>query len=337
MERLKREGHSDVLLALPHRLERALEYDRQRKECTPRDMIATLVNSRRGFVVECGVNREGSVVRQVDGERVVEVDVQAKKVLGVNGIEHAQVLDLSDEGERWEGDVLDGIPYGWGVLYDSENRMVYEGFRIGDVNVCYGMRYYSDVGVMEYEGEWCNGKRWGRGVQYDRKGDTVFDGEWLNDDRITESMRAAEMNTHLSTIIETLTMGNNYGQEREWTVFDLSLLFNLVEVTVGDECFWYVTEVKLVGLDRLKKVSIGRNSFGVSHIIHRIHSQFCLKDCSRITELRIGAYSCSNYRKCVIENVPSLASIQIGELGFGESVSFMDSDFELRSDCWQLH
>ena len=300
-------------------------------------MIATLVNSRRGFVVECGVNREGSVVRQVDGERVVEVDVQAKKVLGVNGIEHAQVLDLSDEGERWEGDVLDGIPYGWGVLYDSENRMVYEGFRIGDVNVCYGMRYYSDVGVMEYEGEWCNGKRWGRGVQYDRKGDTVFDGEWLNDDRITESMRAAEMNTHLSTIIETLTMGNNYGQEREWTVFDLSLLFNLVEVTVGDECFWYVTEVKLVGLDRLKKVSIGRNSFGVSHIIHRIHSQFCLKDCSRITELRIGAYSCSNYRKCVIENVPSLASIQIGELGFGESVSFMDSDFELRSDCWQLH
>ena len=296
MERLKREGHSDVLLALPHRLERALEYDTQRTECTPRGVIATLVNSRRGFVVECGVNREGSVVRQVDGERVVEVDVQAKKVLGV-----------------------------------------YEGFRIGDVNVCYGMRYYSDVGVMEYEGEWCNGKRWGRGVQYDRKGDTVFDGEWLNDDRITESMRAAEMNTHLSTIIETLTVGNNYGQEREWTVFDLSLLFNLVEVTVGDECFWYVTEVKLVGLDRLKKVSIGRNSFGVSHIIHRIHSQFCLKDCSRITELRNGAYSCSNYRKCVIENVPSLASIQIGELGFGESVSFMDSDFELRSDCWQLH
>ena len=52
------------------------------------------------------------------------------------------VLNLSDDGERWEGDVLDNQPYGWGVLYDSENRMVYEGFRIGKVNVCYGTQYY---------------------------------------------------------------------------------------------------------------------------------------------------------------------------------------------------
>ena len=43
----------------------------------------------------------------------------------MTGIEHAQVLDLSDDGERWEGDVLNNQPYGWGVLYDSENRMVY--------------------------------------------------------------------------------------------------------------------------------------------------------------------------------------------------------------------
>ena len=300
-------------------------------------MIATLVNSCRGFVVECGVSREGNVIRQVDEERVMEVDVQAKKVLNVKGIEHVKVLDLSDNGERWEGDVLQTKPYGWGMLYDSENRMVYEGFRIGKVSVCYGTRYYPDIGVIEYKGEWCDGKRWGRGIQYDRKGNTVFDGEWLNDERITDRMRTSEMSTHLSTIIETLTVGNNYGREREWTMFDLSLLSNLVEVTVGDECFCYVTEVKLVGLDRLRKVIIGRNSFGVSHILHRIHSQFCLKDCSRIKELRIGAYSCSNYRKCVIENVPSLVSIQIGEVGLGEGSSFMDSDFELRSDCWELH
>ena len=69
---------------------------------------------------------------------------QLLKVNGedVNGIEHNRVLDLSDDGERWEGDVLDNQPYGWGVLYDSENRMVYEGFRIGEVNVCYGRSYY---------------------------------------------------------------------------------------------------------------------------------------------------------------------------------------------------
>ena len=95
---------------------------------------------------------------------VIEVSVNSRELLKVDGeevtgIEHAQVLDLSDDGERWEGDVLNNQPYGWGVLYDSENRMVYEGFRIGEVNACYGRSYYSDIGVIEYEGDWFEGKR----------------------------------------------------------------------------------------------------------------------------------------------------------------------------------
>ena len=39
-----------------------------------------------------------------------------------------------------------------GALYDSENRRVYEGFRLKDVNVCYGIQYYSDIQKVEYEG-----------------------------------------------------------------------------------------------------------------------------------------------------------------------------------------
>ena len=88
----------------------------------------------------------------------IKVDAMSHQVLQVNGedvsrIEHNRLLDLSDEGERWEGDVLHNRPCGWGVLYDSENRMAYEGFRVGNVNVCYGTRYYSDIGVIEYKGE----------------------------------------------------------------------------------------------------------------------------------------------------------------------------------------
>ena len=132
------------------------------------------------------IEESPSVVMEVSLNRVIIVNVDSHALLRVNGedvsgIEHAQVLNLSDDGERWEGDVLNNQPYGWGVLYDSEGEKVYEGFRIGEVNVCYGRSYYSDVGVMEYEGEWFEGKRWGRGVQYDRTGKTVFDGEWMND------------------------------------------------------------------------------------------------------------------------------------------------------------
>ena len=119
------------------------------------------------------VEKFPSIVMELCLNAVIEVDIASHTLIRVNGedvkgIEHAKVLDLNDDGERWEGDVLNNQPYGWGVLYDSENRMVYEGFRIGDVNVCYGRSYYPDVQKVEYEGGICEGKRWGRGIQYDR-------------------------------------------------------------------------------------------------------------------------------------------------------------------------
>ena len=133
------------------------------------------------------VEESSSVLLELSMNRVIEVNMDSHKLLKVNGedvkgVKTNEVLDLSDDGERWEGNVLNNEPYGWGVVYDSENRMMYEGFRVGEVNVCYGTRYYADIGVIEYEGEWFEGKRWGRGVQYDRTGKIVFDGEWMNDE-----------------------------------------------------------------------------------------------------------------------------------------------------------
>ncbi|KAK8829786.1 hypothetical protein WA577_001179, partial [Blastocystis sp. JDR] len=127
------------------------------------------------------VEKSSSLLIQWSVEKVIEVDTASHKLLivngeEVNGIEHNQVLDLSDDGERWEGDVLNNQPYGWGVLYDSDGEKKYEGFRIGEVNVCYGTRYYSDIQKPEYEGEWFEGNRWGRGIEYDRKGNTVYEG-----------------------------------------------------------------------------------------------------------------------------------------------------------------
>lgn len=53
-------------------------------------------------------------------------------------VEHHKILDMNDEGDRWEGDVLKDKPCGWGILYDKEGRVVYNGFRNGYVNVCWG-------------------------------------------------------------------------------------------------------------------------------------------------------------------------------------------------------
>lgn len=106
-----------------------------------------------------------------------------KEVECVNAtmIEHKVIVDLSDEGDRWEGDVYMGQPCGLGTLWDSNNSMAFEGIRVNGLFECFGTLYYSDLHAVEYKGEWCGGKRNGQGIQYDRNGKVVYEGQWCND------------------------------------------------------------------------------------------------------------------------------------------------------------
>ena len=110
-----------------------------------------------------------------DGKEVERVDATM--------IEHKVIIDLSDEGDRWEGDVYKGQPCGLGTLWDSNNNMVFEGIRVNGLFECFGTLYYSDLHAVEYKGEWCGGKRNGQGIQYDRNGKVVYEGPWCNDSR----------------------------------------------------------------------------------------------------------------------------------------------------------
>ncbi len=264
---------------------------------------------------------------------VTEVDVHSHKVLRVKGIEHAKVLDLSDDGERWEGDVLDNQPYGWGVYYDSENRMVYEGFRLGDVNVCYGTQYYADIQKVEYEGGWCEGRRWGRGVQYDRNGKTVFEGEWINDGPLSKRVTPNEENRLLNNHIEELIVIDESCNGPEWSVLDLSFMSHLRLFQVGDKCFRYVEKVKLIGLSQLEIVVIGNFSFTEqgSFPSYDASRRFQLKNCARLRQLKIGLRSFSDYSVCEIEKNVHLEAIEIGEL-YGESYNFKYASLKLKSD-----
>ena len=284
------------------------------------------------------VKKSHSVVMELRLNGVTEVDVDSRELLrvngeDVNGIEHAKVLDLSDDGERWEGDVLDGKPYGWGVLYDNENRRVYEGFRVGDVNVCYGRSYYPENQRVEYEGGICGGKRWGRGIQYNRNGKTVFDGEWMNNEHLSRRVVLNEENQLLHNHIEELIVENNSCNGPEWTALDLGFISKLRLLEVGDECFENVDEVKLIGLSQLEKVVIGQNSFTKKKNSwgYDPNRHFYLKNCERLRELKIGRYSFSDYSVCEIEKVPSLEMIEMGELN-ERSDNFCYASLELKSD-----
>ena len=296
---------------------------------------------RDGFrwVREGVVEKSSSVLIQQNVDRMIEVNVELRQLLSVNGevvrgIEHNQVLNLTDEGERWEGDVLCHQPYGWGVLYDIEGEKVYEGFRIGNESVCYGMQYYADIQKVEYEGEICDGKRWGRGIQYDRNGVVVFDGEWLDNEHEFEKRIVMNDETQcLHSCIEELIVSDKNCNGEEWSVLDLSCMSHLRLLQVGDDCFRNVNEVKLIGLHALERVMIGKNSFTTPVefwiLIRNRHGHFYLKDCPSIRELKIGRNSFRDYSVCEIANVPSLEGIEMGEVN-ELSFNFCFASLELK-------
>ena len=224
------------------------------------------------------------------------------------------------------------------MLYDSENRMAYEGFRIGKANVCYGRSYYLDVGVVEYEGEWYKGKRWGRGVWYDRKGEVKQYGEWMNDDNeIEKRVVLNEESQLLHCFIEDLIVSDNSCNGREWSALDLSFMPHLRLLEVGDECFENVKEVKLIGLNQLESVVIGEKSFtkfwhGSDFDPYR---RFYLKNCERLKELKMSRFSFSDYSVCEIENVPSLEVIEMGDVNKSGD-NFKYASLELKSDCERM-
>ena len=116
------------------------------------------------------------------------------------------------------------------------------------------------------------------------------------------------------------------------TVLNVSRLTSLQELSIGDYCFENVKKLRLVGLSGLKRVAIGSNSFTKSKngFGSDPNRRFQLKDCSALTELRVGRYSFSDYSVCEIENVDALEVIAMGELS-SESFNFHSASLELKS------
>ena len=288
------------------------------------------------------IKKSASVIVELSRERVIEVDTASHTLLrvdgeDVSGVEHAQLLNLSDDGERWEGDVLNGEPYGWGLLYDKEGEKMYEGFRIDKVNVCYGTQYYPDIQKLEYEGEWFEGKRWGRGIQYDRKGNIVFDGEWINDEHAETTVTVTDGNGPFYNHLEVLIVSDGCCNGNEWKTFDFFLLPCLREMQVGNQCFRCVEEVRMVGMSTLEKVVIGDVCFTLrkNAVLVNASNCFFLKDCARLREVKIGSNSFNDYSVCEIEDLPSLEVMEIGDLN-ESGANFCHASLELKGDSRRM-
>ena len=277
----------------------------------------TLERTETDISIKEGVAEMGaSIVLAVSQDHLFVVNREEKRLLKANeadlsGMKHNQIVDLSVEGDRWEGDVLNDEPYGWGVLYDNNNSVVYEGFRVGERNVCYGRRYYADIARIEYEGEFCDGKRWGKGVQYDRNGDVVFEGEWRNDKHVSRDKLKVAMTDNsllLHNRIERLVVSCDHSLNGDsWNQLLACLKNSLREIIVQEIRSKEIKKCWFVDMRVLESIRIDCMCFNYCE-------SFRLKNCPKVKELKIGELSFADCKECEIENVDALEVIAIGKL-----------------------
>ena len=131
--------------------------------------------------------------------------------------------------------------------------------------------------------------------------------------------------------MEAITVGYNKCNEANDRI-DLSKYFNLKNVSIGNECFFYQDVLNLTGLHSLERVMIGENSFTKekNYFGNDANRKLYVKNCDALKELKIGRYSFSDYSVIEIENVNSLELIEIGELRW--SNNFRYASLELKSE-----
>ena len=132
--------------------------------------------------------------------------------------------------------------------------------------------------------------------------------------------------------VGVIEVSNGCCNEEGLMELDLSGFVNLRELKVGNECFEYVNEVKLIGLSELESVEIGMNSFTQhkNSVDNDPNRHFYLKNCPKLKSLKMGRYSFSDYTVCEIENVDGLEVIEIGDLN-KDSYNFYYASLELKS------
>ena len=115
-------------------------------------------------------------------------------------------------------------------------------------------------------------------------------------------------------------------------IFDFSLFTDVESIVIGDECFESVKTFKIDGLNRLKTIKIGKNSFTQKKNDggDNESKSFHILNCESLESIQIGEYSFSDYAgDFELKNLPQLQSIQIGSTQ-KRSNNFYNSSFVIR-------
>ena len=140
----------------------------------------------------------------------------------------------------------------------------------------------------------------------------------------------------IDTSITSIIIPNWTCNGIDYTIFDFSR-FSLIEsIEIGHYCFGSVETFKIDGLNRLKTIKIGNNSFTQvkNGWGYDESKSFHILNCESLESIQIGRYSFSDYGgEFELKNLPQLQSIQIGTIGNDSYnfcyISFVNRGIEL--------
>ena len=213
-----------------------------------------------------------------------------------------------------------------------------------------GVGYLIDEksGTANRESEWANGK------EKKEEGTDLYEGWYVKG--MCESIRSVLKNenpkekktkpvvTASAKRIEIHSSGELYKMDlnvaelvicsnscNDLNALNLNQFEWLESIEIGNECFESVQTFKIDGLNRLKTIKIGKNSFTQHNSSWGNDSSksFHILNCESLESIQIGKYSFSDFAgDFELKNLPQLQSIKIGTV-VSYSDTFRYSSFEI--------
>ena len=218
---------------------------------------------------------------------------------------------------------------------DGNEKRIYEGEFEGDTENGYvrsgkGKEFANGNRMALYSGNWKNGRREGFGTEY-KEFKPFYTGEWENGKRngegeeLDENGRVVYEGKWKDGVIEELKIDDGVHNNPCVTELKLSGLDQLKRIVMGDESYKRVVLFEIDGLNLLESIVIGKKCFTIA-TIDGTAITWGLKDgtlrisnCPKLKSIQIGDNSFASYRSFELKNLPSLQSIDIGEYCFSLS------------------
>lgn len=252
-------------------------YDFFMRQCNKRSIVATGFNNEHHFLTIVG-NCISQFSTDENGiKTIIRVNVRTKtmKVYSVdenNGsteldlcnLMHNGIFDMSNEGDRWEGDLLNGYPFGWGQYYDSDNFLLYEGFIYEKQYVCYGNLFHKCNHQIRYSGMFYNGTLTGYGILFKPNGEMMAGDCWIQDHIVSSILKASiwcEDTTKIHSLLKVISIGNHSYNHNTLTKLSFSYYPYLNKLVIGNNCCKYVEQFSLIGVRNLRLLIVGKSSF----------------------------------------------------------------------------